>query len=364
MFSRHRIVTAVVLAASMSVAGMGQANRLRDLVNIRASSGESELESRGYSLTHTTKGDDRVWGYWWNPSSKNCICVATMDGRFSSITDTLPGDCNQKEKSGGNTGAKVGAGVAAAAIIGAIVLAHKSNNHSDNKHYEDPNQEAEYERGYRDGLYNSTYHNYSNTDYYRKGYEEGVDQRRRETSYSTGQGGYRPHVNLRDLVGIRASSGESEMQSRGFRNVNTLKAGEDVYSTWFNRETRQCVQVTIVDGRYNSIDEMQKPECRDNSRPSRVDPNEADGSARSDYDPSSRRGRSRPVDVSDLVGARASSGESEFQARGFRNVDVLRSGNTSYTIWYNTDTRQCIQAATVNGRYDSVTDIQSHAKCR
>ena len=77
-----------------------------------------------------------------------------------------------------------------------------------------------------------------------------------------------------------------------------------------------------------------------------------------------RRSSAEPVKFDDLVGARASSGESELEARGFRNVDSLKSGNTSYTIWYNRRTRQCLQVATAEGRYDSVTDIHEHDKCR
>jgi hypothetical protein len=79
------------------------------------------------------------------------------------------------------------------------------------------------------------------------------------------------------------------------------------------------------------------------------------------------RGREQsadPVKVDDLVGARASSGESELQTRGFRHVDSLQSGTTSYTIWFNGRTHQCLQVATAEGRYDSVTDIHEHAKCR
>jgi hypothetical protein len=73
---------------------------------------------------------------------------------------------------------------------------------------------------------------------------------------------------------------------------------------------------------------------------------------------------SDPVDIGDLVGIRSSSGESELRSRGFRNVDSSRRGSTSYTIWWRATSRQCVQVATVGGRYDSVTDIGSHVRCR
>ncbi|HMS07848.1 MAG TPA: hypothetical protein PKE66_00005, partial [Pyrinomonadaceae bacterium] len=69
------------------------------------------------------------------------------------------------------------------------------------------------------------------------------------------------------------------------------------------------------------------------------------------------------VDVSDLVGARASSGERELQSRGFRNVDGFKRGNTSYTIWWRRQSQQCVQVATANGRYDSLVDIGQHPRC-
>ena len=152
-------------------------------------------------------------------------------------------------------------------------------------------------------------------------------------------------VKLDDLKGIRASSGESELTSRGFRNVDALQSGNTSYTIWWNGGTRQCIQVATADGRYDSLTDIQThPKCSDDS---------AGGGSSSE-----------PVNVSDLVGARASSGEMEFQSRGFRNVDGGQSGNDKYTIWFNKSTRQCIQAITVNGKYDSVTDIQTHPKCK
>lgn len=259
-----KMIGCVAMVVALAIAAFGQANKLQDLREIRASSGESELENRGYHLVHTSKTWFDSYTYWWSPSAKRCVSVKTNGGRYVSIVDTVNADCYQKENTGMSSGAKAGiAAGAAAAIIGAVVLAHKAHNHDDNKHYEDTNQEAEYERGYRDGLYNSAYHNYSNTDQYRVGYSAGVEQRRHETSYSSGWGGYRPHVNLADLQGIRASSGESEMQSRGFRNVDGFKTGNTSYTIWWNGRTRQCIQVATADGRYDSLMDIgTHPNCR------------------------------------------------------------------------------------------------------
>ena len=254
----------VVAIAAVSISAMGQANRLQDLVNARAGQAEGDLESRGYVVTHTERSDDAIFSYWWNQSAKKCVSVKTVDGRYAVITDAMNFDCNQKDAAGMSSGAKAGiaAGVTAAAI-GAIVLTHKAHHHDDDKHYENQVQENEYERGYRDGLYNNAYHNYNNSKEYSTGYGSGVGQRNNNLSHSTGFGGYQPFVNLADLQGIRASSGESEMERRGFRNVDGFKSGETSYTIWFNRNTRQCVQVATADGRYDSVMNIDfHPKCR------------------------------------------------------------------------------------------------------
>lgn len=54
---------------------------LGDLVGARGSSGESELQRRGYAKFGGQQSDDRSYTYWWNAQSRQCVTVATMDGR-------------------------------------------------------------------------------------------------------------------------------------------------------------------------------------------------------------------------------------------------------------------------------------------
>ncbi|KAA9132641.1 hypothetical protein F3N42_05330 [Marinihelvus fidelis] len=72
---------------------------------------------------------------------------------------------------------------------------------------------------------------------------------------------------------------------------------------------------------------------------------------------------SRTVNLADLDGTRASSADSEMRERGFTHVDTLKSGNTSYGIWYNRRSGQCMQLGVADGRVVNVTDIHRHPGC-
>jgi hypothetical protein len=147
----------------------GSHGGVQDLVGMRASSGEHELENRGYRFKNSSKDSDRIWANWWNSSERKCITVVTKDGKYDSITDTLPADCDK----GGSSG----------------------NTHS---------------------------------------------------------GDYK------DLVGARASSAERGLEDLGFRNVDGFKQGTTAYTIWYNRGSRECLQMATAEGRADSIVDIQK----------------------------------------------------------------------------------------------------------
>ncbi|MDX3884088.1 MAG: hypothetical protein QHC65_06675 [Sphingomonas sp.] len=234
---------------------------VRDLVGARASAGESALESRGYTFQHGSTGDDRKWTYWWNRDKKQCLSVSTVDGRYDAITSTPAADCGQKG-GGGDTAAAVAVG--AAALIGVIALAHKSHNHDDGQHYSDSQSEADYERGYRDGLYNQSYHNYSRSDAYANGYSAGVEQRNQETAYRPNhpRGGYGDYVNLSDISYQDWDRAQSELSRRGFRQVDRDSNSDGGHTAYYwNGGTSQCVAIATRSGRATDVTTVRKRVC-------------------------------------------------------------------------------------------------------
>lgn len=61
----------------------------------------------GYRFVNSSKGDDRIWSNWWNDREDKCITVVTMDGRYDSVTDTLPFDCERDTGSSSGHGKSV-----------------------------------------------------------------------------------------------------------------------------------------------------------------------------------------------------------------------------------------------------------------
>lgn len=77
---------------------------LADMVGARAGQAEGELQRRGYCAVGGEKGDDRSYAYWWNAADRRCVTIATMEGRYSSITVSPAPDCQQRASQRSNGG--------------------------------------------------------------------------------------------------------------------------------------------------------------------------------------------------------------------------------------------------------------------
>jgi hypothetical protein len=223
-----------------------------------AASAERELRGRGFTniSSHRSSGG-YVNSYWWNGGDDDCIVVESYSGKVMTINDATDQDCGHHK--GDGAAAAVGV-VAGAAILGAL-LGGKSH-HKEGRDY-NSDQTAEFDRGYTDGLHGATYHNYSRSDAYSHGYEKGVDEREANLSHHYRRGGYAQVARIDDLQGARAAGGMSELERRGFTQVDKFATGNTRYSIQWKRDTRQCVQVTIADGRFYDIRDIgTHPNCR------------------------------------------------------------------------------------------------------
>jgi hypothetical protein len=263
-----KFATVAMLCASLAFApvqALTPVINLSDLVNQDSDYAQRELRGRGYVYIHADLRGSKTWQYWWQPRDTACVRVTHLDGRAANIVSAGASDCNQHPQQGRSDGMSDGAKVAlgAAAILGVAALAHKSHERDENKH-RTAEQVAEYERGYRDGLYHQPYHDYNRSASYVDGYNAGQQKREAETSYRSPHGhhsGHAPYVNLNDLVGARASSADSELRQRGFTDRGGYKSGSKAFGTWWNASTRQCVQAVVSDGRLQALKPIYEGNC-------------------------------------------------------------------------------------------------------
>ena len=276
------IPTATRLAATLSIAVLAVqpiaavASAFTDLEGVRASAAENTIRQRGYHPHHSSGAPNGRYTYWWNNLSKSCIRTLTSDGVIAGTKTVGGADCgwyggptNVPASGSGNKDAAAAAAVAAAALIGVAALSHKSH-HRDDKEYQDPQNYGEFERGYRDGLYNHSFDTRNRAQPYSDGYRAGVAEREQQSSHrhggsDQGSGGYGggQQAQFSDLVGGRSAGVETQLQSRGFRSVDSFQSGNDGRGTvWWNGRTSQCLQVITVEGRADSITDIQThPRC-------------------------------------------------------------------------------------------------------
>jgi hypothetical protein len=251
------LVSTISVAMVVTPALAKPASELTFLNGQDAGSAQNQLEQSGFNVVSSHKSSmGFVNSYWWNGRDKNCVVVESKDGRVMTINDAKGSDCGH---SGGNNATTAGA-VVGLAILGAA-LASKSHHRGDTNY--DERQTAEFDRGYKDGLYGAAYHNYNRQDAYAHGYEMGTDERNANLSHHHGQGGYRPAAEYQDLIGSRAAGGMDTLASRGFRQVDNFASGNARYSIQWRPQSRQCLQVIVANGRLENITDIQThPNCR------------------------------------------------------------------------------------------------------
>lgn len=257
------LAAALAVAMAASVAGPAPTS-LSDITYQDVEWSRGQMRDRGYTLISSQAHGGRQVAYWWNGSSLTCVKLVERGNKVDEMASAPSTDCNQYHPQAAKDDTAAKFAIGAAAIAGLAILAHKSHERDD-KHSKDERSVAEFERGYRDGMHHSAYHNYQNTAAYADGYNAGQQRRDDETRYRSREGrhsGYQAYVSLNDLVGARASSADGELRARGFRDVGGYKQGGASHVTWYNRSTRQCVSAVTRDGRIDHIEDLSEGSCQ------------------------------------------------------------------------------------------------------
>ena len=75
-------------AAAAPVASPAAPN-VADLKDARASSGESEMESRGFTRART----QGLTAFWWHAPSRTCVRTVTANGRYATVATAAAASC-------------------------------------------------------------------------------------------------------------------------------------------------------------------------------------------------------------------------------------------------------------------------------
>lgn len=236
------------------------ANDLADLNYQALDRSHGELSRRGYVRQSAEGGSSDRYEQWWNSSRNRCVTVHAQGGKVASVVETSAIDCGQSGSGsrGGSNDAAAAVAIGAAALLGIAALSHKSHHHDDNQHYSDQNDESDFERGYRDGLYNYSYSDRAGENYNR-GFSAGMRDRESRTPY---RGDYPSHgSNLNDLIGARAAGADTQMRARGFVDRGARQHDGQSQVFWWNDSSRECVRVSTANGRIDSIRSVDRDRC-------------------------------------------------------------------------------------------------------
>lgn len=196
----HWVVGCAAISMAVTPAMAEKAKQLQDLNGMSVPQAESALFQRGFKHISSHRNTrDYVYSYWWDASDDKCVYVEVYErsNMVESVRDAKDQDCGYHK--GDDAAAAIGVGLGAA-LLGALIAGGKSH-HKEDKQY-DTNQTGEFDRGYRDGLHNAPYHNYSRSDAYSHGYEQGSDERQANLRTHHGRGGYVQTAQFYDLQRI------------------------------------------------------------------------------------------------------------------------------------------------------------------
>ena len=126
-----------------------------------------------------------------------------------------------------------------------------------------PQDVAEFERGYRDALYNQGYHNYNNRPDYSNGYNKG-SRTLTETSYRSNQGHHSGYCLRQRQRPGRCTCRRRRRRLAGARlpQHQQLQGQRPCPHLLVESSTRQCLNAAVYEGRVESLESTGESYCQ------------------------------------------------------------------------------------------------------
>lgn len=379
MIKQIVMITFLALTFGAVVWAQDTPSDVRDLVNSRAAGGETALKSRGYRFVKTTKGDDRSYSNWWKSSSRVCLQVVTMDGRYKYIVSVTAVDCNQSSNSGWNnnypdygSGGQVSPPSWARGTFygtgpgGEQITLTINNNGNVTANVNGGMNYGTFTRGNYlnlggftssvtrngNGITTTSTNNGERINYSRNSWNSGNNNN--SGGWNGGNEGSRPPSWARgSFYGTAPNGTQIQLTINDGGSVTATIGGSPNYGTYSNG-------TLIINGQTSRLER---------SGEGFVTVSNANGEriyySRNAWGGGGNSGSNEPqININDLIGFRSAAGDREARNRGFRIVDTTVDGNRMLKTMWRDRSKQCLQVTVVDDQYLHIYDIQSHRKCR
>jgi len=248
---------------------------LENLVNSRAGQSEMAVRGRGYEFVSSERRGDRIVSLWWNENRRQCVEIVTVDGRFISIDSAPPGRCRRNEgpgfPGGPGGGGRPPFGSTPPELRDLVGMPFG------------PAENQLRSRGFR-------FSRVASGGGPRTAFWWAAGQRyclsivsgggRFQTLTVTANdacrdgsdpypgpgypgGGPRPIRDFSSFPGLRIPDADARLTGAGYGVVDRFRSGSTFYVIWYNRQNRQCLQMTNADARVRDVrDIFSHPQCR------------------------------------------------------------------------------------------------------
>lgn len=250
------------LAECRKSSGTGtNAASLYSIIGQRSDPATRTLRAQGFEFKddHSDQYNNRHT-YWWNNRGQNCVHVVSYNGTITRVENASDGECGQGREPEANDRGEFGDLIGIRSSSGMDQLARRGFVQVDNFTSGNARYSIQYRLRSRqciqvtqaDGRFTDVRDIGSHPKCNREGMSGG----------SAASASSSP-VGFSDLQGVRSAGGMSTLEQRGFRQVDNFTSGNARYSIQWRPASRQCLQVTIADGRFEDIRDIgEHPNCR------------------------------------------------------------------------------------------------------
>lgn len=249
---------------------------LENLVNSRSGQSEAAIRGRGYEFISSERRGDRVISLWWNENRRQCVEIVTYNGRFISIDSAPPGRCRRNEGPGfpggpgggrppfGQTpqevrdlvGMPFGPAEAQLRSRGFRFSRAASGSGPRTAFWWGPSQRYCLSIVSANGRFQTL-----TTTAYEACRDGGSNDPYPGPGYPGG--GNRPIRDFSSFPGLRIPDADARLTGAGYGVVDRFRSGNSFYVIWYNRQNRQCLQMTNADSRVRDVrDILNHPQCR------------------------------------------------------------------------------------------------------